>query len=177
MNFTFLILLITMLVTNDMIFEFNAESNISKWVILDDIVMGGKSDGNFTLNKKGNGVFSGVISLDNNGGFSSVRYRLDKKCLKKYSKFIIKIKGDGKAYQFRAKKNQYDSHSYIYTFQTTSDWQTIEIPFSEMYPAFRGRILNMKNYQGKQLQEIAFLSGNKKNESFKLEIDEIEVSQ
>jgi len=177
MNFTFLILLITMLVTNDMIFEFNAESNISKWVILDDIVMGGKSDGNFTLNKKGNGVFSGVISLDNNGGFSSVRYRLDKKCLKKYSKFIIKIKGDGKAYQFRAKKNQYDSHSYIYTFQTTSDWQTIEIPFSEMYPAFRGRILNMKNYQGKQLQEIAFLIGNKKNESFKLEIDEIEVSQ
>tara|TARA_R110001592_G_scaffold13718_12_gene62743 strand:+ start:2535 stop:3035 length:501 start_codon:yes stop_codon:yes gene_type:complete len=166
-----------MLVTNDMIFEFNAESNISKWVILDDIVMGGKSDGNFTLNKKGNGVFSGVISLDNNGGFSSVRYRLDKKCLKKYSKFIIKIKGDGKAYQFRAKKNQYDSHSYIYTFQTTSDWQTIEIPFSEMYPAFRGRILNMKNYQGKQLQEIAFLIGNKKNESFKLEIDEIEVSQ
>ena len=150
-----------MLVTNDMIFEFNAESNISKWVILDDIVMGGKSDGNFTLNKKGNGVFSGVISLDNNGGFSSVRYRLDKKCLKKYSKFIIKIKGDGKAYQFRAKKNQYDSHSYIYTFQTTSDWQTIEIPFSEMYPAFRGRILNMKNYQGKQLQEIAFLIGNK----------------
>ena len=138
-----------MLVTNDMIFEFNAESNISKWVILDDIVMGGKSDGNFTLNKKGNGVFSGVISLDNNGGFSSVRYRLDKKCLKKYSKFIIKIKGDGKAYQFRAKK----------------------------YPAFRGRILNMKNYQGKQLQEIAFLIGNKKNESFKLEIDEIEVSQ
>ena len=166
-----------MLVTNDMIFEFNAESNISKWVILDDIVMGGKSDGNFTLNKKGNGVFSGVISLDNNGGFSSVRYRLDKKCLKKYSKFIIKIKGDGKAYQFRAKKNQYDSHSYIYTFQTTSDWQTIEIPFSEMYPAFRGRILNMKNYQGKQLQEIAFLIGNKKNESFKLEIDKIEVSQ
>ena len=44
-----------------------------------------------------------------------------------------------------------------------------------MYPAFRGRKLNIENYQGEKMQEIAFLIGNKKNENFRLEIDKIEI--
>ncbi len=163
------------MINTDLIFDFNAQSNIFNWVVLDDVVMGGKSYGNFFLNKKGHGEFNGDVSLENNGGFSSVRYRLNKDNLDNYTKFSIKIKGDGKAYQFRVKRSRNDYHSYIYTFQTTTDWQTIEIPFSEMYPAFRGRKLSLKNYQGEQMQEIAFLIGNKKNESFRLEIDKIEI--
>ncbi len=164
------------MITNDLVFDFNQQSNISKWVIVDDVVMGGKSFGSFSLNKSGHGEFTGDVSLENNGGFSSVRYRLNKDDIENYSKFVLKIRGDGKAYQFRVKTNRYDYHSYIFTFQTTTEWQTIEVPFSEMYPAFRGRKLNMEKYQGKQLEEIAFLIGNKKNESFRLEIDRIELS-
>jgi hypothetical protein len=37
--------------------------------------MGGESSSTFQLNSEGHGVFEGNISLDNNGGFSSVRYR------------------------------------------------------------------------------------------------------
>lgn len=37
--------------------------------------MGGKSSGDFYINESGNGVFEGFVSLANNGGFSSVRYR------------------------------------------------------------------------------------------------------
>ncbi len=163
------------MITNELIFDFNQQNSNSDWVILDDVVMGGRSYGNFKINKNGHGQFFGTISTENNGGFSLVRYRLDKKDLEKYSKFIITVKGDGKAYQFRVKNNQNDSHSYISTFQTTSNWQKIEIPFSKMYPAFRGRKLDMKAYQGKQLQELAFLIGNKKAENFLLEIDKIEI--
>lgn len=163
------------MIANDVVFDFNLQSNISKWAIVDDVVMGGKSYGNFSLNKSGHGEFTGDVSLENNGGFSSVRYRLNKEAIEKYSKFVLKVRGDGKSYQFRVKTNRNDYHSYIFIFQTTSDWQTIEIPFTEMYPAFRGRTLAMKNYQGKQLQEIAFLIGNKKKESFRLEIDRIEL--
>jgi hypothetical protein len=36
--------------------------------------MGGKSSSNISLNKDGFGVFNGTISLENNGGFSSVRH-------------------------------------------------------------------------------------------------------
>ncbi|WP_286938426.1 MULTISPECIES: hypothetical protein [unclassified Algoriphagus] len=41
--------------------------------------------------------------------------------------------------------------------------------------AFRGRDLNMENFPGDQVEEIAFLIGNKKAESFKLEIDYIKL--
>ena len=165
------------MINNSLVFDFNTNSKISNWFILDDIVMGGESLGKFILNKNGHGEFYGKVSLKNSGGFSSVRYRLQKDDFEPYSKFKIKIKGDGKKYQFRVKTNQYDYHSYIFIFQTTGDWQTIEIPFKDMKPVFRGRMLDMKNYQGKELQELAFLIGNKKNESFRLEIDKIEIAK
>ncbi|MFN0729830.1 CIA30 family protein [Polaribacter gochangensis] len=171
------ILIVTIMITNELIFDFNQQSNSSEWVILDDVVMGGSSYGDFQVNKNGHGQFFGAISTENNGGFSSVRYRLNKENIEKYSKFIITVKGDEKAYQFRVKNSRNDSHSYISIFQTTSSWQTIEIPFSEMYPVFRGRKLGEETYQGKQLQEIAFLIGNKKAENFRLEIDKIEISK
>lgn len=173
--FVLRLILIFLMINNSMVFDFKIGIDVSNWVILDDVVMGGKSYGNFYLNENGHGEFYGDVSLENNGGFSSVRYRFNKENTTAFSKFVIRVKGDGKAYQFRVKNSRNEYHSYIYTFQTTKDWQTIEIPFAEMYPAFRGRKLNIENYPGEEMQEIAFLIGNKKNESFKLEIDKIET--
>ena len=58
------------------IFDFTKKSDIQSWRIVDDRVMGGRSQGEFSLNSKGHGVFEGNISLDNYGGFSSVRLSL-----------------------------------------------------------------------------------------------------
>jgi hypothetical protein len=85
------------------------------------------------------------------------------------------LKGDGKKYQFRVKSKRSNYYSYIYEFQTTTDWQTIEIPIIELYALFRGRTVDIPNYDGTNLEEIAFLVGNKKNETFELIIDKIEV--
>lgn len=155
------------------IFNFNSNSTISNWKIVDDVVMGGRSNGEFRISKEGYGEFSGKISLENNGGFSSVRYSFETLDSSNYSKFLIKIKGDGKEYQFRVKADGNSRHSYIYKFSTTGEWQTIEIPFIKMSPSFRGYALDIPNYNGEQLENIAFLIGNKKAESFKLLIDSI----
>jgi len=157
------------------IFNFTKDSDISNWKILDDVVMGGRSNGDFIINEEGHGKFIGEISLKNNGGFSSLRYNFKTKTTADYSKFVIKIKGDGKPYQFRVKDQQNNRHSYIYEFNTTENWQTIEIPFSEMYAAYRGRKLDIPNFEGNQMEEIAFLFGNKKEENFKLLIDNISL--
>jgi NADH dehydrogenase [ubiquinone] 1 alpha subcomplex assembly factor 1 len=159
--------------TTMLLYDFNTQSSIANWQIVDDSVMGGRSSSFFTLNKAGLGVFEGKVSLENNGGFSMVQYRFDAKKVNAFTKVCIKLKGDGKAYQFRIKTNARDSHSYIAAFKTTGEWQTLEIPFETMNPAFRGRTLNMINYPGEQMEMIAFLIGNKKAESFKLEIDSI----
>ncbi len=156
-----------------LLFDFTTKSDISGWSVVDDNVMGGRSNGNFKLGKEGHAVFSGIVSLENNGGFSSLRYRFDPKKIKGYTKAILKIKGDGKNYQFRTKSSVYERHSYITKFTTTGNWQTIEISLKDMYPAFRGQILDIPNYPAETLEEIVFLIGNKKAENFELQIDSI----
>ncbi|MBW1295883.1 CIA30 family protein [Aquimarina litoralis] len=155
------------------IFDFNNTSDLSNWNVINDGVMGGLSQGKLTLNSDGNVIFSGTVSLENNGGFSLVRYRFPSKSVKGYTKALITLKGDGKKYQFRVKSKAQDPHSYISHFVTSGDWQTIEISLPDMYPAFRGRQLNMQKYPCLNMQEIAFLIGNKKQENFRLEIDKI----
>lgn len=173
MKSIFILILIAVTMQSTTIFDFNETSNINHWNIVDDVVMGGRSSGTFYLDKKGNGIFEGSVSLENNGGFSSLRYRFDKMSTKQYSKVILKVRGDGKAYQFRVKSKSSDYYSYITSFSTTKDWETIELSLSDMYPAFRGRKLNISNYDNDSIEEIAFLIGNKKAETFKLEIDSI----
>jgi NADH dehydrogenase [ubiquinone] 1 alpha subcomplex assembly factor 1 len=160
---------------SQIIFDFNKSSNIKNWIVIDDVVMGGKSSGSFKLNSDGYGVFVGDISLENNGGFSSVRYRFEKILINKSTKISVRIKGDGKKYQFRIKSNSGDYYSYISPFSTTGEWQEIEIPLKEMYPSFRGRKLDQPNFSNDAIEEITFLIGNKNKEKFQLLIDKIEL--
>jgi len=155
--------------------DFTEDINIDNWKIVDDGVMGGLSSSEFFIDKAGNAIFKGTVSTDNNGGFCSVRYFFKTIEIKSNKTFSIRLKGDGKKYQFRVKSKVSDYYSYIYEFKTTTDWQTIQIPIIEMYASFRGRTLNIPNYDGTSLSEVAFLIGNKENESFQLMIDKIDI--
>ena len=157
------------------IFDFDKKSDMSDWYVVDDVVMGGRSDGNLVLNDEGHAVFHGDVSLENNGGFSSVRMRFPEKNVKKYSRAILRVKGDGKRYQFRVKTSSRDYQSYIQYFQTTGDWQEIEITLADLYPTFRGRRLDLPNFPGESMEEVTFLIANKKAESFRLEIDRLHL--
>jgi len=157
------------------LFNSDVHSEHLNWQIVDDVVMGGRSNGKFHFDGDGHGIFEGTVSIENNGGFSSVRCRFDRIPIENYSKVVLRVKGDGKNYQFRVKTSTAERHSYISIFQTDGSWQSIEIQFNEMYPAFRGRKLAMPNYPGKEMEEIAFLISNKKAESFGLVIDKISL--
>jgi len=171
----FLLFLFSCMMNSELLFDFNDKTNNSAWNIVDDGVMGGLSFSRFTINASGHGVFKGTVSTENYGGFCSVRHDMKPLSLKGKKSFTLRLKGDGKKYQFRVKANSRDYYNYIYEFQTTTDWQTIEIPISEMYASFRGRTLDIPNYDGERLSEMAFLIGNKKEESFQLLLDKIEV--
>jgi len=157
------------------IFDFNSKSDLSNWNVVNDGVMGGKSNSQFYLNDNGQGTFEGKISLENNGGFCSVKYNGNPVSLTKNKFFILRLKGDDKQYQFRVKSDRNDPHSYIFPFKTSGEWQTITIPIQQMYPAFRGQKLEIPNFNGANLDEVAFLIGNKETESFKLLIQSIKV--
>lgn len=162
-----------LLAMNTVLVDFTNSTDITAWQIVNDGVMGGRSESRFSINDSGNGLFEGRISLENNGGFASVRRRFAPIDTKGYSKVSLRIKGDGKTYQFRIKATMEQRYSYVANVTSSGNWETVTIPFSDMYPAFRGRVLDGPNYSGATLYEIAFLIGNKKEESFALEIDHI----
>jgi len=172
----FLLILImfgTMNAQNSM-FDFSLSDAKNGWLIVNDGVMGGLSKGNIEFTEA-QAKFSGNVSTDNNGGFTMVMNRFKQQSLSEYKAFILEVKGDGKAYQFRVKSNAYQSHSYVYSFTTNGKWQTIEIPFSKLEPRYRGRVVDVSNFEGQQIEEMAFLIGNKRKESFELLLKNISV--
>ena len=58
---------------------------------------------------------------------------------------------------------------------TKCEESEIKISLEDFYPSFRGKKVDLPNFQNGQLEEIAFLIGNKKNEDFKLLINKIEL--
>lgn len=158
-----------------LLFDFRASSNWSVWEIENDAVMGGKSYSELTRSEEGNAVFSGSISLENNGGFASMQYHFAPKEISGYKKAVIRLKGDGKEYQFRIKADLDEKASYVFSFKTSGDWQTLEIPLNQMEPIFRGKKLDKPNFKSDKLEEIRFMIANGKAEDFRLEIDRIEL--
>jgi len=173
MNYIAITLFFFFMSPGEIIFDFSIKSGSRGWQVVDDAVMGGMSGGALAIDKDGHAVFEGVVSLENNGGFSSVRYGIGTIEAGEHDRIVLMVKGDGKKYQFRVKRSRSDRHSYSYTFETTGDWQEVEIPFSQMTPTFRGYTPDIPNYPGDKIEEIGLLIGNKKAESFRLLIDRI----
>ena len=156
-----------------MIFEFKKDSNLGRWQVVDDVVMGGLSNSKLELNENGNGVFKGDVSIENNGGFSSIKLQLEPKKTDEKTVISLRLKGDGSDFQFRIKASISDRHSYIYNFKTSGGWETISIPLVDMSPSFRGYSLQIPNFNHNKIEQIGVLKSSKKNNSFKLEIKHI----
>ncbi len=125
------------------VFDFS-DDDISAWGTLDDVVMGGVSQGNFFLRDQ-KAVFAGSVSTDNSGGFSSVRTQnfdppFD---FSGWTGLRLNVKGDGQRYKVILRNSDgWDSPGYIYSFDTTADTQiAVDVPFEELVPTFRARSL------------------------------------
>lgn len=129
-----------------------------QWRVVNDDVMGGVSNGNVIL-ANGHVVFNGVISQENNGGFSSAVLPVALP-LSAQSKIKLSFIGDGFSYQLRlgtsANKQEI---SYKYTFDTSSKHvQTITVNFSEFVANFRGRdITSAPRLQASDIHQMSIL--------------------
>jgi hypothetical protein len=159
------------------LFDFSPEADVAGWQIEDDGVMGGRSKGRFSLNEQGHAVFAGDVSLENDGGFSSLQWYFEPIDVEGYVTAQIRLKGDGKRYQFRVETDRAERHSYIYHFETSGHWETVRIPLKEMTPRFRGEDLDLPKYPAKKMGHIRFLIANSKAETFRLEIDEVVLTK
>lgn len=160
---------------SNVIYHFNANTNLNDWQIVNDGVMGGISTSTLTLTEEYHGLFSGHVSLENNGGFASVMLSTFIELENPEASITIKVKGDGKKYQLRLKSSERQYQSYIKTFKTNGEWQTLTFPLNEFEPGFRGRALDMPNFNFDKIEEVRFLIANKKEQDFELLIDRIYI--
>ena len=153
-----------------------SENDLLSWNIVDDTVMGGRSRGSFIINNN-IGEFKGYLSLANNGGFSSVRayYPYD---LIGISSITLRVKGDGRKYNFRVRANKNSWASYSHSFSTESNtWQEITLNIQDFYPTYRGyNVQNVQRLSELLIREIGIMISDKNEGNFALMIDWIMVN-
>ena len=151
--------------------DFIPNENLN-WQIVNDGVMGGLSYGRLELTGDSEAVFSGNLSLDNNGGFSSIRAYYPPN-LTDLNSIMIRVKGDGRKYSFRVRTNDSSWASYSHSFETIEDeWVEHSLPLDSFYPSYRGyNLRNMPNLSDLVIKEIGFMISDKNPGKFKLEID------
>lgn len=126
------------------VFDFS-ESNevLAAWGTLDDVVMGGVSQSGLSLDGQGQAVFAGNVSVENSGGFASVRTKNFEPPFNflGWEGLRLRLKGDGQRYKFILRNSDgWDSPAYVYGFDTERDvWLSVTVPFAEMVPTFRAK--------------------------------------
>jgi hypothetical protein len=149
-----------------------------QWVVVNDGVMGGVSESSLSVTADSMAVFSGVVSLENNGGFASIRTRSRDFGLGGFTGIRIRVKGDGNRYQFRLRvDSNFDGIAYHQDFDTAPDeWTEIELPFERFEAGFRGRSLShLGPPDPSKIRQIGFLIADKQAGRFSLLIDWIKA--
>ena len=161
------------------LFDFQAPTNSPAWQIVNDDVMGGVSTSRFQILTNGGGVFSGVVSLENNGGFASVRSSPTRHDLTGCGCFVIRLRGDGHRYKFTARmETGFDAPLYQCAFETKrGEWEDHRLAFKDFVPTFRGRILpDVPPLNPAKVASVGLLIADKQDGAFRLEMSWIKAS-
>jgi len=157
------------------IFNMQIALNPGPWRAINDGVMGGVSSGRMVQSEDGL-RFEGELSLENNGGFASVRRVIDQD-LSAANRVRLQIRGDGRKYQFRLRQDgAFDGIAWRAEFSTTGDWQAVELAFSEFIPVFRGRRVPAAGpVVPASIRQVGFMLADKTAGPFALDIRSIEL--
>lgn len=161
-----------------LLFDFNSAETSGRWYVVNDNVMGGISTSSMELNNDGTVTFRGMVSLENNGGFASVRAPVTSQSKSRFKGVALRVRGDGSIYSVRFRTNRnFDGYAYQAKFQTEKDnWIEYKVPFSDFKPTFRGRTLDNKpKLESKNIEQIGLLIADYQFGQFSLDIDWIKL--
>ncbi len=160
------------------VFDFSRATSASAWEIVNDGVLGGVSTSSISLTN-GMAVFGGEVSLENNGGFASVRSAPVRQNLAGFDAFILRTQGDGKRYKFTVRTEiGFNAPLYQCAFTTKrGEWEEHRLPFKDFVPTFRGSVLtNMPPLDPARIVSVGLLISEKQEGPFKLELAWIKAS-
>jgi hypothetical protein len=123
--------------------DFDDDAEIALWTPVNDVVMGGMSRSAFELAAPGIARFRGVVSLENSGGFASVRTAPRGWNSSGASAFVLRVLGDGHAFKFTLRTDDgFDGVQYQSRFAPPAgEWQEARLAVASFAATFRGRIV------------------------------------
>lgn len=166
--------------TFGVLFDFTGADALQNWQTVNDGVMGGVSEGKAGITADKTLEFYGTLSLENNGGFASVRSRDKKLDLKRGDVLVARIKGDGREYSMSLYvPRRLIAFSYRATVATKEDeWTEVRLPLDQFQATSFGRVVRDAGpVDPTEVNGLGFLLGDKKAGPFRLEIDWIKVEQ
>ena len=158
------------------LFDYVDASETERWLIVNDNVMGGVSKGEASLKEDSCLLFSGSLSLENNGGFASLRSQPTDFGLGGCDGIRIRVKGDGRIYRFRLRRDRdLDGIAFKHDFETIRNkWIEVELLVASFVPTFRGRTLtDVEPLDPADIRQSGFLLADKKAGPFNLVVDNI----
>jgi len=162
------------------IFEFNGSDSGGLWISINDGVMGGVSKGGFRINDAGILEFMGVVSLENNGGFASIRSRPGTYDLSGYEGLLVRVRGDGKRYACNIRTDfEIMAGSYQQRFETKkNEWQEIALPFREFVATSFGQVMrDAPKLDTAKIRSLGFTISDKQAGPFQLQVDWIRADK
>ena len=147
------------------------ESEDQPWVIVNDGVMGGRSQGAVT-SETNQMQFAGNIVTDG-GGFSSVRRLLDDG-LDESDRLQMRLRTDERRYEILL--TDIDSQAYRVTYyaplKTEGDsWQVIDVSFDDLEARIFGRRVDAPPFQPRNVTTIGIILADGADGEFSLELD------
>lgn len=158
------------------LFDFRQPEQTEAWYPVDDRVMGGISESAFEPSENNTAVFTGRVSLENNGGFASVRMESETFDLSRYSGIILRVKSDGKDYNLNLKTDSNFSGVYFQaSFSPPAEqWTTVKLPFSAFRAKIRGRYVDDQyELTPADISSFGFMISDKQQGPFQLQVDSI----
>ena len=143
------------------------------WYTVDDDVMGGVSSSMVGVSETGQLLFAGTMSLENNGGFASVRSYWQRMDLSSYDGVLMRVLGDGNSYRLRIRTEETGRNiSYNALFETTPEtWKLVYIPFEDMVPTYFGRTLALDPVDRASIGSFGIMLSDKQPGEFALAVD------
>ena len=156
------------------LFDFSANAHEPAWIAVNDGVMGGVSRGGAKITG-GSLHFRGVLSLENNGGFSSIRSGGPTRDLSAANVIVLRVKGDGRTYRLQLATNaefRRSRISYQAEFPTKAGaWTEVPVPLASLIPQFRGQKLSGPPLDRTRIEEIGLSLSDGNPGAFALEVD------
>ena len=152
--------------------SFHNPGDADNWVSVNDDVMGGVSTGGFEITEDNTLRFSGILSMENNGGFSSIRTRPREMNLGGLTGVEVKLRGDGRAYSMDLRiAGQPGASSYRASFPAPEGaWVTAFLPLSDFNFQSYGREVDAPTLDPASIRSIGFMLADKQEGPFQLEI-------